>query len=188
MFLMAGNFSQQFWHLEMNHVRNSQNCSADYTMCFETLKSPFKNMPNNFIIKKSLCWLAYFNCHLLLMRQNLQFDCSQVTAWYKLIVFRGTQQNLESYHVQQPGYSSKLVIWRNSKTWPILKRQSVEIVPEMTQIRKLASKEFYCCSPTIAYKDFKPVVITVLKDERKICLWQMKRGNFRGDTETIVKN
>ena len=49
-------------------------------------------------------------------------------------------------------------------------RQSMEIVPEMTQICKVADKEFHCCPPIIADKDFKAAIITMFKDERKICL------------------
>lgn len=59
----------------------------------------------------------------------------------------------------------------------------------MIQVYKLADKEFYCCcSPIITDKDFKTTITTTLKGERKICLWQMKRGNFRGDSEAIIKN
>lgn len=51
---------------------------------------------------------------------------------------------------------------------PYLRDEKVVIVSEMTQICKLANKEFYCCFPNIADcfpniadKDFKVAITTV---------------------------
>lgn len=85
------------WKLFSEALTFGNESSEEFTELFwrlcHVLRS-IKKCPNNFLIKK----ISLLTKHqlLLLMRLNLQLDFSQVTAWYKLIVFRGTKQSIIS--------------------------------------------------------------------------------------------